>query len=258
MARIDFNSVYDVKNEMFFTAVIQSIDSSNDTADIIDEVNNLSYSNVPIFYHCNDEAIEVDGSLEGGSQAFEVGDNVIVNKTPLRILASEELRKCSQLYLYFHLNCFYQSNNPFFGTRYYIIWDPILDNFAQLKRHRLMTLLAQEYNPELGYTIPESIKATGLEKELMEICERSSELFYKFKTKYNRAAEYCLTNAHRRRVLIAANPRELYHFSRLREDEHAQWDIKATAGNMMNLAKKTAPFSFMLSGGKDQFEKMKK
>jgi len=130
-------------------------------------------------------------------------------------------------------------------------------NFAQLKRHRLMTLLAQDYNPELGFTIPESIKATGLENELKEICERSSELFYKFKTKYNRAAEYCLTNAHCRKVLIAANPRELYHFSRLREDEHAQWDIKATAGRMMKLAKKAAPLSFMLSGGKDQFEKMR-
>ena len=131
-------------------------------------------------------------------------------------------------------------------------------NFAQLKRHRLMTLLAQEYNPELGYTIPESIKAINLENELKEICNKSSELFYKFKTKYNKAAEYCLTNAHRRRVLVSVNPRELYHFSRLREDEHAQWDIKATAGNMMKLAKKAAPLSFILSGGKDQFEKLRK
>jgi flavin-dependent thymidylate synthase len=130
-------------------------------------------------------------------------------------------------------------------------------NFAQLKRHRLMTLLAQEYNPELGYTIPESIKAINKEKELVDICERSSELFYKFKPKYNRAAEYCLTNAHRRRVLISVNPRELYHVSRLREDEHAQWDIKNTARNMLILAKQAAPLTFMLSGGKDKFEKLK-
>ena len=51
-----------------------------------------------------------------------------------------------------------------------------------------MTLLAQEYNPVLGYTIPESIKAIDLEKELVDICNRSSELFYQFKTKYNKAA----------------------------------------------------------------------
>jgi len=128
-------------------------------------------------------------------------------------------------------------------------------NFAQLKRHRLMTLLAQDYNPELGYTIPESIKAIKKEKELREICDRSSELFYEFQPKYGKAAEYCLTNAHRRRVLISVNPRELYHISRLREDEHAQWDIKNTTKNMLKLAKQAAPLTFMLSGGKDEFRR---
>ena len=131
-------------------------------------------------------------------------------------------------------------------------------NFAQLKRHRLMTLLAQDYDPTLGITIPASIKAIGAENDLMEVCQRSEELYNKFLPKYGKAAEYCLTNAHRRRVLIAANPRELYHFSRLREDEHAQWDIKETAGRMMKLAKKVAPLSFMLSGAKDKFKKIKK
>ena len=131
-------------------------------------------------------------------------------------------------------------------------------NFAQLKRHRLMTILSQDYDPSLGITIPPSIKAINAEDELLEVCRRSEELYNEFLPKYGKAAEYCLTNAHRRRVLVAANPRELYHFSRLREDEHAQWDIKETAGRMMKLAKRVAPFSFVLSGGKDQFEKLRK
>ncbi len=131
-------------------------------------------------------------------------------------------------------------------------------NFAQLKRHRLMTLLAQDYDPTLGITIPASIKAIDAENGLNDVCRRSEKLYYEFLPKYGKAAEYCITNAHRRRVLIVANPRELYHFSRLREDEHAQWDIKETAGRMMKLAKKAAPLSFMLSGGKDKFEKLKK
>ncbi|MDO9578159.1 MAG: FAD-dependent thymidylate synthase, partial [Candidatus Cloacimonadales bacterium] len=131
-------------------------------------------------------------------------------------------------------------------------------NFAQLKRHRLMTLLSQDYDPSLGITIPPFIKAIGAENELLGVCRRSEELYFEFLPKYGKAAEYCLTNAHRRRVLIAANPRELYHISRLREDEHAQWDIKETAGRMLKLAKKVAPNSFILSGGKDQFEKMRK
>lgn len=131
-------------------------------------------------------------------------------------------------------------------------------NFAQLKRHRLMTLLAQDYDPSLGITIPTSIKAINAENDLNEVCCRSEELYFEFLPKYGKAAEYCLTNAHRRRVLVAINPRELYHFSRLREDKHAQWDIKATAGNMMKLAKKVASLTFMLSGGKDQLGKIRK
>lgn len=130
-------------------------------------------------------------------------------------------------------------------------------NFAQLKRHRLMTLLAQDYDPSLGITIPTSIKAINAENELIEVCRRSEYLYFEFLPKYGKASEYCLINAHRRRVLISANPRELYHFSRLREDEHAQWDIKETAGRMMKLAKQVAPHSFILSGGKDQFEKLR-
>jgi hypothetical protein len=130
-------------------------------------------------------------------------------------------------------------------------------NFAQLKRHRLMTLLAQDYDPSLGTTIPASIKAIGAEDELLDVCRRSEELYFEFLPKYGKAAEYCLTNAHRRRVLIAANPRELYHVSRLREDAHAQWDIKNTVRNMLYLAKQVAPLTFMLSGGKDEFEKLK-
>jgi flavin-dependent thymidylate synthase len=129
-------------------------------------------------------------------------------------------------------------------------------NFAQLKRHRLMTLLAQDYDPQLGITIPESVRAIKAEQELLEVSEKSTNLYQEFLPKYGKAAAYCLTNAHRRRVLIGVNPRELYHFSRLREDEHAQWDIKQTAERMLKLAKQVAPLTFMFSGGKDSFEKI--
>jgi flavin-dependent thymidylate synthase len=129
-------------------------------------------------------------------------------------------------------------------------------NFAQLKRHRLMTILPQDYDVSLGITIPPSISAIGAEKELLAVCQDSEQLYGEFR-KYGRAADYCLTNAHRRRVLVGINPRELYHISRLREDEHAQWDIKETSRKMLKLAKETAPASLIFSGGKDYFSKIK-
>jgi thymidylate synthase ThyX len=121
-----------------------------------------------------------------------------------------------------------------------------------------MTLLSQDYNPELGYTIPESIKAIGMEEELKKVLDKSTELFKEFKNRYGKTAEYCLTNAHKRRVLISVNPRELYHISRLRMDGHAQWDIRNTANEMIELGKEYAPATFILAGGKDQFKGIKK
>jgi thymidylate synthase ThyX len=50
------------------------------------------------------------------------------------------------------------------------------------------------------------------------------------------AAPYILTNAHRKRVSLKVNARELYHMARLRADGHAQWDIRAVTVRMLELA----------------------
>ena len=181
-------------------------------------------------------------------ESFEVAAKVIENKEHAEEFFKETLRYISE---------FDTLSREFeFNGKLMFELTISASNFAQLKRHRLMTLLAQDYNPELSYTIPESIKAINKEKDLIEICDRSSELFNKFLPKYGKTSNYCLTNAHRRRVLISVNPRELYHISRLREDEHAQWDIKNTTKNMLQLAKQAAPLTFMLSGGKDEFGRL--
>ena len=62
-----------------------------------------------------------------------------------------------------------------------------------------------------------------------------------------------LTNAHRRRVLLKVNARELYHISRLREDATAQWDIRSVAGEMSRLAREVMPLTCLLLGGKDTY-----
>jgi thymidylate synthase ThyX len=131
-------------------------------------------------------------------------------------------------------------------------------NFAQLKRHRMATLLKQRYNPELGYTIPDLIREIGADGELQRVYDRASNLFYDFEPKYGVAAEYVLTNGHRRRVLLGVNLRELYHISRVRCDEHAQWDIRNNADSMVKLAKLVAPRTTLLLGGKSEFDDIKK
>ncbi len=129
--------------------------------------------------------------------------------------------------------------------------------FAQLKRHRLMTLISQYYNPKLKFTIPPSIIEKNLEKEFKENIEEAEELFYSLKEKLEiEEAQYILTNAHRKRVLIGLNPRELYHISRLREDKEAQWEIREIVQKMSNLAKQKMPEVFLLIGGKDKYREI--
>jgi flavin-dependent thymidylate synthase len=128
--------------------------------------------------------------------------------------------------------------------------------FAQLKRHRMATLTAQKYNPELGVTVPPSIEAIGFKKEFMRMMKETESVYCDLKKTLERGAEYVLTNAHRKRVLLKVNARELYHISRLREDATAQWDIRRLTAQMSELAKEVMPLACLLIGGKDAYPEL--
>jgi len=125
--------------------------------------------------------------------------------------------------------------------------------FAQLKRHRLATLTAQNYEPELGVTVPPSVKDIGAEKQFLDLVNRTNNTYEELNKNMEEGAEYILTNAHRRRVLFKVNARELYHISRLREDETAQWDIRSLVREMSRSAREALPLTFLLIGGKDRY-----
>ncbi|MCP4650884.1 MAG: FAD-dependent thymidylate synthase [PVC group bacterium] len=125
--------------------------------------------------------------------------------------------------------------------------------FGQLKRHRMSTITAQPYDPNLGVTIPEAIKEIGMDKYFQEIVDKTNEVYDAINKDNPLAAPYILTNAHRKRVLIRVNARELYHISRLREDAHAQWDIQNISRDMVQQAKPVMPRVFEFIGGKDKY-----
>ncbi|HET6491045.1 MAG TPA: FAD-dependent thymidylate synthase [Syntrophales bacterium] len=125
--------------------------------------------------------------------------------------------------------------------------------FAQLKRHRLATLVTQDYDPALDVTVPPSIAATGMEKPFREMMARTAESYDTIRRVSPLAAPYILTNAHRKRVLMKMNARELYHIARLRADCHAQWDIRQLTEKMLAQARRAMPLTLMMAGGKDRF-----
>jgi flavin-dependent thymidylate synthase len=128
--------------------------------------------------------------------------------------------------------------------------------FAQLKRHRLSTIISQEYNPQLGVTVPPSIKAIGQQNDFLEIIRRTQNAYEQIREKVPLAAAYVLTNAHRKRVLMKFNAREMYHLARLRADTHAQWDIRDLTEKMLKQAKKVMPLTLMMACGKDNFSEL--
>ncbi|MBD3370626.1 hypothetical protein GF402_09715 [Candidatus Fermentibacteria bacterium] len=121
--------------------------------------------------------------------------------------------------------------------------------YAQLKRHRMCTLLVSRYEPSAGITVPPSFVSSGLEDMLRRAEASSAELW---ELAGHPVGAYALTNAHRRRVVVEMNARELYHFSRLREDAAAQWDIRGLAGRMASGARGVAPLTLMRTGGKSE------
>jgi flavin-dependent thymidylate synthase len=136
-----------------------------------------------------------------------------------------------------------------------LIFDLIISAtcFAQLKRHRMATVTTQKYNPALGVTVPPSIEEVGNKSEYLEMIARTNDIYSLLSERLAQGAEYVLTNAHRKRVLIKVNARELYHISRLREDRTAQWDIRQVVGTMTELARQVMPLTFLLIGSKDNF-----
>ena len=130
--------------------------------------------------------------------------------------------------------------------------------FGQLKRHRMSTITAQPYDIDLGLTIPESIKEIGMDKYFQKIADETNDVYNKIRNENPQAAPYILTNAHRKRILIRVNARELYHISRLREDVHAQWDIQNISCAMSKQAKQVMPLTFALIGGKDKYNEIYK
>ncbi len=126
--------------------------------------------------------------------------------------------------------------------------------YAQIKRHRMSTQLIQEYDPSLGVTLPPSIEKIGMERIFFDITEQSAELFHEIKKDFPKAASYVLTNAHRRRIMFRINARGLYNFVNLRQDQHAQWDIRHISELIKAEAEKVSPLVSMMLCGKSCFE----
>jgi thymidylate synthase ThyX len=130
--------------------------------------------------------------------------------------------------------------------------------YAQFKRHRMMTRTPYGYDPSLGVTIPPAIIAVGLDDEFEHLLNQGSALYEEIRQQNPDAAEYILSNAHRRPVRVTINARQLIALSRQRQDGHAQWDVRGIIDEMVGQARSVTPLLIAYAGGKDQYTERKR
>ena len=127
---------------------------------------------------------------------------------------------------------------------------------AQLTRHRIASFSVQsqryvKVKGELECVIPPAIKN---KKELLAEYKKEIENIKKIYDKMlangvlAEDARYILPNAAATKIVLTMNVRELRHFFELRCCNRAQWEIRAMACQMLNLAKSAAPLLFEGAG----------
>ncbi len=157
-----------------------------------------------------------------------------------------------------NLESYHSLLREFEGVDFEFILTVSASCFAQLKRHRMASLIQSPYNPNLGVVVPPIFKKFNLEGDFLKTVERINEFYEKISKGMGVASQYVLTNAHKKRVYIKMNLRELYHFMRLREDVHAQWEIRNIAKNIREIILKKSKYASLLLCGKDRFEDVKR
>ena len=128
--------------------------------------------------------------------------------------------------------------------------------FGQLKRHRMSTILRSSYQPDNGFVIPPLLEEIGGKDLILPVRQKAEILYKKLEQHKAGVGSYILTNGHRLPVIFKANLRELYHFSRLRSDAHAQWEIREVSQQIDSIIKSELPNAGRLVMGKDEFCKI--
>lgn len=126
----------------------------------------------------------------------------------------------------------------------------------QLVRHRLASYNQQSqryvtYADEPSFIVPPTVAADERVAATFDAAMRASFAAYRELLGAGIPAEdarYVLPNAMETKIVVTMNVRELLHFFELRCCKRAQWEIRALACEMLELAAPTAPYVFLDAG----------
>ena len=101
--------------------------------------------------------------------------------------------------------------------------------YREFKRHRMQTYIPQQLTTNLGYIVPDFIDEVGLRQEFDDNMQKAHEAETKLADVPGNIAQYVVTHAHLRRILVKLNLRECYHLFKLRTQESAHFTIRRVA-----------------------------
>lgn len=121
-----------------------------------------------------------------------------------------------------------------------------------LLRHRPVLHLISDFGINDGYTMPDSFRHLGLEKEYEAVIranERAYELVSNLGGDYERIfAPYFVSRAHLQNLSMFIDGREAFHLLKIRADEHAHPNVRLPMEQLLKyLQSKTQVFNFMPS-----------
>lgn len=124
--------------------------------------------------------------------------------------------------------------------------------WAQFKRHRQCTMFRKSQSEEM--VIPCAIRSIGRVSVWEKLYIETQKFINELPDELSHIGNYLRLNGSPLTVLVKMNMREVYHFVRLRADEHAQWEIQNIAKLMIKIAKKMAPKASSKLCGKSDFK----
>jgi len=101
--------------------------------------------------------------------------------------------------------------------------------YFELKRHRMMTQTPQRLSTGLGYAVPRLFAEAGWEPAYRAALDAAREAHQRLAEWNPEVAAYLVPNAYRRRVLLTANLREIFHLCELRAAPNAHFSIRRVA-----------------------------
>jgi hypothetical protein len=121
--------------------------------------------------------------------------------------------------------------------------DCVMDQGAyfDVKRHRIMTQTPQPLTAELGYAVPRAIAEAGFAAEYDRAMAAAAQTYREIAREFPHEAAYVIPNAYNRRVLLALNLRELFHFTHLRGAPNGHFAYRRIALKAYEIARAIYP-----------------